>query len=76
LKVTVIEGYEAPGASTSFRVQVLTPEGQVHPEPLNDASVRPAVIVTVTVTVPLVKAVPERFETPAVYEIPVCPRCA
>src|SRR5689334_3378766 len=60
--VTVMSGYEAPGASASLRVQVLPGVGQVQPVPDIATFVSPTGALSMTVTVPLVGAFPV-FET-------------
>jgi hypothetical protein len=70
--VTVIGGKLIPAASALLVVQVgSTVQFHVAP-PFIDTRVRPVGIVSVTVTVPLVGAVPV-FDTVTPYVAPVCP---
>jgi len=46
---------------------------QLQPVPAIEASVKPPGSVSVTVTVPLVAAAPDAFDTVTVYASPLCP---
>ena len=56
--VRVMAGYEALAASASLRVQVRVPSEQVHPVPDIPVAVRPDGRLSLTLTVPMVAAVP------------------
>src|SRR5947199_282217 len=57
--VRVIAGYEDPAANALLRVQESVARTQLQPVPAIPVAVKPAGSVSVTVTVPLVAAVPE-----------------
>src|SRR5438876_339000 len=70
--VSVIEGYEAPAASTSLRVH--GPAGWLHVQPVPPiaVAVRPEGSVSLAVTVPLVGPLP-LLRTLSRYVAPNCP---
>jgi len=72
LTVTVTGGYVPPTAKESAREQVKVARIHPHPGPLIAVAVIPAGKMSVTVTAPLVAAVPA-FRTDRVYAAAGCP---